>query len=280
MQYGPDRVPVSNVSVIIGPPTTGPAAVPVTTTEEIIEPPIYEPLTTLPKSGGNVIPTEPYAVAVAYNNDIVTYKTFELNFVGNSISVTNDGNGVSTISLADIDIILAAGNGISVATANNISTITNTGVLEVSGGNGISTATVDGVATITNTGILNVLAGNSIAVSTTNGNATVTNTFTETVYDGGNWSGSVTPDRNNGTVHKYTLTGNITLNVPANMSTGQSLTLILTQGSGGNKVMTANSSYKFASAYNDLSVNAGDIDMLNIFTDGTIYYVTLTVSYT
>jgi hypothetical protein len=63
----------------------------------------------------------------------------------------------------------------------------------------------------------------------------VTNTFTEIVYQGGNATGNLTPDRNNGTIQKFTLTGSITLNPPANMTAGQSLTLILTQDSAGNR---------------------------------------------
>lgn len=331
MQYGPDRVPVSNTSIVIGPPTKSPSPVPVTTTEEVIEPPTYEPLVNIP-AGGNVIPPGlPYAVAVSYGNDLVTSKVFELNFEGNGVSVTNGSDGYVTITIpgepaggyvaagTGISVVLAngistinntgilsvsAGNGISAATVNGVATVTNTGILSVSAGSGISASTVNGVATITNTnmlsisagdgisaatvgnvttvtntGVLNVIAGNSISVSTTNGNATVNNTFTETVYSGGNWSGTVSPNRNNGTIQKYTLTGNITLNAPTNIATGQGITLILTQDGVGGRLLTANSAYKFASSFNTLSAGAGAIDMLNIFYDGSTYYVTLTVGY-
>jgi hypothetical protein len=64
------------------------------------------------------------------------------------------------------------------------------------------------------------------------------------------------------------------------MTAGQSLTLILTQDSPGNRDLTASSSYLFAGSFSTLSNGAGEIDMLNIFYDGTVYYVTLTVGYT
>jgi hypothetical protein len=102
---------------------------------------------------------------------------------------------------------------------------------------------------------------------------------TETVYNGGNATGPLTPDRNNGTIQKFTLTGNITLNPPTNMTAGQSLTLILTQDSVGDHLLNANVAYLFASGFQTLSTNSDAIDMLNIFTDGSAYYTTLTVDY-
>ena len=333
MQYGPDKVPVSNVSIIVGPPTRGPEPVPVTTTDVLTEPPLYEPVTTIPSSSGNAIvpPPPDYSVAVSYANVIETNKVFTLNFDGAGVTVQSSGDGLATIIIPGGSgaTYVVGGSGINVDTTNNISTVTNTGILAVSAGNGISTVTSGGTATVTNTGvlnaiagrgistspsngnvtitntgvintfagngiytsttngnvtvtntgILNVVAGNSISVSTTNGNATVTNTFTETVYNGGNWSGTVTPNRNNGTIQKYTLTGSINLNTPLNISAGQSLTLILTQDGTGGRILNPNAAYKFAGAFNTLSLGPGAIDMLNMFYDGTNYYVTLTVGY-
>jgi hypothetical protein len=124
-----------------------------------------------------------------------------------------------------------------------------------------------------------IAAGTGINVVTANSVTTVTNTFTENVYQGGNATGSLTPNRNNGTIQKFTLTGNITLTPPANMSAGQSLTLILTQDSAGNRLLDANTAYLFASGFQTLSTSSGGIDMINIFNDGGTYYATLTVDY-
>lgn len=227
MQFGPDSVPVSTQTIIIGPPLRAPAPVPVTTTPTIIEPPRFEPSPTLIDEVTNVIVDVPYAVSVSDEGTEITTKVTNLNFVGTNIVATGSSGAVTiTVSAADT---IAAGTGISVATANNT--------------------------------------------------ATVTNTFTEIVYTGGSVSGTLTPNRNNGTVQKFTLTGNIVLNLPTNMNAGQSLTLILTQDSTGNRLLDANAGYLFASGFQTLSTSSGSIDMMNIFSDGSSYYSTLTVDY-
>ncbi len=193
-----------------------------------------------------------------------------VNSTTNTITWSGSGTGIAAV---------VAGNGIEVATSNNTATVTNTGILSVVSGNGISVSTANGNATVTNTGILNINAGNSINVVTANGSTTVTNTFTETVYNGGNASGNVTPDRNNGSIQKFTLTGNIVLLPVANIAAGQWITLVLTQDGVGNRLLDANTAYLFASGFQTLTTDSGAIDMLNIFYDGTNYYATLTVDY-
>jgi hypothetical protein len=143
-------------------------------------------------------------------------------------------------------------------------------------GTGVSASNSAGTVTITVNGIA---AGTGISVVSANNVTTVTNTFTETVYQGGNATGNLTPDRNNGTIQKFTLTGNITLNPPVNVAAGQSLTLILTQDSTGGRLLDANVAYLFASGFQTLSTSSGGIDMLNIFSDGSTLYTTLTVDY-
>jgi hypothetical protein len=89
-----------------------------------------------------------------------------------------------------------------------------------------------------------------------------------------------TPDRNNGPIQKMTLTQNITaFNLPANMVAGDSITYIIKQDATGRRTVTFNSNYKFASGYKTLSTTANAIDMLNVFYDGSVYYVTLTTGY-
>lgn len=191
----------------------------------------------------------------------------------------------------------------NIANTSPVKTISGFGIIEISGQNSVvaeqsmdvltlvagnnitlTTNTVNSSITINSAGGggsgSTVLGGNSISV-VDNGNSTVTvnNTMTETVYNGGNATTSITPNRNNGSVQKFTLTNNFALNVPTNMSAGQSLTLILTQDSTGSRLMNANTAYLFASGFQTLSTTSGAIDMLNIFTDGTTYYATLTVDY-
>jgi hypothetical protein len=143
-------------------------------------------------------------------------------------------------------------------------------------GSNVAVTSDSGTVTIAVNGIE---AGTGINVATANSVTTITNTFTETVYQGGNVSGTVTPDRSNGTIQNFTLTGNITLDPPTNMTAGQGLTLILTQDSVGNHLLNANIAYLFASGFQTLSTNSDAVDMLNIFTDGSTYYTTLTVDY-
>jgi hypothetical protein len=119
-----------------------------------------------------------------------------------------------------------------------------------------------------------------VAVQESNGtNYQVINTFTEVVIDLGTVSGTFTPNRNNGTIQKLILTGNIVLNAPSNMSAGQSLTLIIKQDGSGNRGFTPANTYLFASGYQTLSPEANVTDMLNMFSDGTFVYATLTNGY-
>ena len=210
---------------------------------------------------------------------------------GNVVVVTTGGigfgkiavTGSETVNATTIDdlVTFVGSTGIAIASNDAAKTITwtSTGVTSIVAGNGITVSGASGAVTVTNSGILNVLAGNSISISTAGGNATVTNTFTETVYSGGNATGNLTPNRNNGSIQRYTLTGNITLLPVANINAGQWITLILTQDSVGNRLLDANTAYLFASGFQTLTVDSGAIDMINIFYDGSNYYATLTVDY-
>jgi hypothetical protein len=122
--------------------------------------------------------------------------------------------------------------------------------------------------------------GNGVTVSNVSNVATVNIPGIEDAVEIlGNISGSFAPNRALASVQTATLIGNITLDTPINMSTGQSLTLIFTQDSAGNRELTANSAYKFAGNFRTLSFTGNSIDMLNMFYDGTVYYVALTTGY-
>lgn len=166
---------------------------------------------------------------------------------------------------------------------NNIGELTAV----VSGTGGISNA----FATISVSGQSDVIAvgedavtfaagtGIGIATNASTNTVTITNTGAEVVYNGGSVTGNVTPNLNNGSIQKYTLTGNIDLYPATNMLSGQSMTLILTQDGSGNRLLNANVAYLFASGFQTLSTASGAIDMINLFYDGTTYYATLTVGY-
>jgi hypothetical protein len=180
---------------------------------------------------------------------------------------TNNGFGVISVASQSDVVATTYMDTLTLVAGNNITLTTN------------STTDSVTISSTDSTGISSVIGGTSISVATANNVATITNTFTETVYQGGNVTTSLTPNRNNGTIQKFTLTSNITLTPPTNMSAGQSLTLILTQDSTGNRLLNANTAYLFASGFQTLSTTSGGIDMLNIFSDGSTYYTTLTVDY-
>ena len=104
--------------------------------------------------------------------------------------------------------------------------------------------------------------------------------YLESFYDNGSVSGSFTPDRNNGSIQYASITGNFTLNVPSNFTSGQGMTLILTQGGvSGGTMAVGSGTIKFAGGFKILSNTLGSVDMLNMFYDGSTVYVTLTTGY-
>jgi hypothetical protein len=65
----------------------------------------------------------------------------------------------------------------------------------------------------------------------------------------------------------------------SSVTSSKSITLVLTQGTGGNMFATFSSTVLFASAYKTLSTAAGAIDMINMVNIGGTFYATLTTGY-
>jgi len=122
--------------------------------------------------------------------------------------------------------------------------------------------------------LLNEDAGTIIQ---TNGNVTMTGytqpgtlyNYAEKIFALSTTSGTLTGiNTTNGSVFTVGLTGNATINAAdVTMTTGQSLTLIITQGGAGGFTLT--SDMKFAGGSKTLSTAMGSIDVINIFYDGT-----------
>lgn len=104
-------------------------------------------------------------------------------------------------------------------------------------------------------------------------------TYKEKINALGNQSGTITVNLNQGPVTTLTATGNITINTNnlTNISTGQSVTLIITQDGTGNRILTSN--LKYAGGSSTLSTAAGAIDVINVFYDGTNYLASLVKGY-
>ena len=102
--------------------------------------------------------------------------------------------------------------------------------------------------------------------------------YGEIVYTGGTTTGTITPDPNDGSVQKITLSGSITLNSLSSVASGDSMTLIVKQpGSGG--PYTLSSTMKFAGGTKTLSTAANAIDIITIFYDGTDYFASLSTNF-
>jgi hypothetical protein len=100
--------------------------------------------------------------------------------------------------------------------------------------------------------------------------------FTETVSSAV-FATTYAPNLATGTIHKITASSNFTFNGFTNPIAGQSGTIIITQGTGGSKLMT--STMKFAGGVKTLSTAAGAIDIISVFYDGSVYYASLTKGY-
>ena len=105
----------------------------------------------------------------------------------------------------------------------------------------------------------------------------------ETVVDNGNKSGNITLDLNAGRLHKVTLNGDVTGITFANVVSGRSATVILTQDSlGGNELDTTTftsnwTAWNFANQFTSLDNNPNAWNVLSVFYDGTNYYASLVV---
>ena len=92
-------------------------------------------------------------------------------------------------------------------------------------------------------------------------------------------SASITVDTDTASVHTVTLAHDATFTL-SNMDAGQSVSIIVTQDGTGNRTGTF-TSVKFPSGVvTSLSTGAGDIDIVNIFYDGTNYYGSILRNFT
>ena len=97
----------------------------------------------------------------------------------------------------------------------------------------------------------------------------------ETLVNNGNsGTATITPNAANGSVQKYTLTGNITWNAFASPVAGQSITMFLVQDATGSRTLTS-TGIKWAGGVKTLSTAANSVDIATVYYDGTNYYGSL-----
>jgi hypothetical protein len=109
-----------------------------------------------------------------------------------------------------------------------------------------------------------------------NGFALQLDRYSERVFDLGNVSGAIGPSLLNGTVQTATLTGAITMNGLGNVTPGSSMTLIFTQDATGGRLLSSTMQAPGGVSGKTLSTAPGATDILNVFYDGTVYYLSLT----
>jgi hypothetical protein len=211
-----------------------------------------------------------------------------VNFVGAGVTASNVG-GVATVTIP--------GGGSGITVQDEGSNVVNTASTVNFVGSGVVASNVAGVATITISsggisGIAvqeegsNVVAsantinfvGSAVTASNVSGVATVTVSSGDVVYEKGNVSGATTINLSDGTIQLCTLTGNAVFDI-SSVTVGKSLTLVLTQGTGGNKLATYGNTVYWAAGYKTLSTTAGQYDMVNLVNLGVSFAATLTTGY-
>ena len=148
------------------------------------------------------------------------------------------------------------------------------GITDINGGSNI-TVTQDsaGGVTLSQETLSNPLNMNDQQLS----NLSIKN-YGEIVYTGGSDTGTITPNPNEGSVQKITLSGSITLNEFNSPASGDSMTLIVKQPASGGPY-TLSSTMKFAGGTKTLSTTANAIDIITIFYDGTDYLASLSTNF-
>jgi len=105
--------------------------------------------------------------------------------------------------------------------------------------------------------------------------------YQETVVNNGTLSGDISVNIADGTIHQVTLTGDITGITLANISTGGSATILLTQdGIGGSTIDTTTTpsnwtNWNFTNEFTALDATADAWSALNVLYDGSEYYATV-----
>jgi hypothetical protein len=125
---------------------------------------------------------------------------------------SNNSPVVTVASLATASVVnsVSAGSGISVSSTTGNITVSNTGVIELTGSTYLGVSSSTGIVTLTNLGVTNLAGGTDITVSAATGSITINNTATlQTVTSRGATSDVATISLTGGTASSGT--GNGTL---------------------------------------------------------------------
>jgi hypothetical protein len=197
--------------------------------------------------------------------------------------------GVISAATAGTDYV-AVGGALGTPSSGTVTNLTGTASININGTVGSTTpaagafTTLSASSTVSGTGINNLFYSPPVAIGYTTPapgyfttlSSTGTLTFKqpiETVYDLGTTGGTITPNCANGSVQKITINSALTFSAFTSPVAGQSMTLIITNSSGGGLTLT--STMKFSGASKTLSTGASAVDILTVFYDGSTYWASL-----
>ena len=126
-----------------------------------------------------------------------------------------------------------------------------------------------------------LVAGNSIDITYNDSANTLTIDYQEDVVSNGNIFGNVSFDLDSGTIHKASLISNITGMSFANITAGDSATLIFTQDLTGYRIIDTTTypanwtNWDFTDNSTELSLDPSAVDVMSVVYDGTTYYASI-----
>jgi hypothetical protein len=236
--------------------------------------------------------TAAYPLTVQDEGSNVLTSTKTINFVGAGVTASNVAN-VATITIgggvpAGSNTQIQFNDGGSFGADGYFTYNKSTRLLSLTGNANILLTANVGNLNVASTSNLNnvsnvtILGGTTGQVLTTNGSGNLSWTTIaaggDTVYNKGNVVGTTLITLSDGTIQTCTMTGNTYFDI-SSVTSGKSITLVLTQGSGGNKLATYSGTVLWAVGYKTLSTAAGAVDMVNMVNIGGTYYATLTTGY-
>ena len=205
-----------------------------------------------------------------------------------NITVSTSLSNIAVNTASDVVTVTSVPTNVIVSNAQVISNVTIRGAL--SNGYGLLYDTSNGIFSTANTEIRALLSNASpitydsstgvIGLEQSLSNITLTQ-FQETVVNNGTVSGNITADISQGTIHQFTLNGDITGITLSNMQPGGSATLVLLQDSfGGHNLDTTTYSFnwvpwEFVDDYTTLGGVISGYDLLTISYDGTKYFTSV-----
>ena len=215
--------------------------------------------------------------------DSATQRILELPATDNlDLTGSNISNVNNIISSANVNAQFFNGNGSAlvgiVASTATFATTAGSADFATTAGSA-TTATTAG--TVTTAAQPNITSLGSLTNLSVTGNLVPNNLeldkFNERVVTFTGTGVSITPDCAQATIFKYTANANFTFNSLANVVSGSSVTVIITQDATGSRTLT--STMKFAGGTKTLSTAANSVDIIGVFYDGTTYYASLTKGY-